>query len=193
MNAKSEPTHGGTAADSAGHRRGRRRRRVAVAAALLSFLAAAACGGDAGSGDDAGASDGAIDLTKRGPIEYWAGKDTSGNMRNLIDQFNREHPDGQVTFHELPDNADQQRQQMIQNDLIKNPRMAVLSMDVVWTAEFAANGRVVPLPADQFPTDGFLPATVESATYFDKLYGYPTSSDGGLLYYRKDLLDQIRP
>jgi multiple sugar transport system substrate-binding protein len=190
MNAKSEPTHGGTAADSAGHRRGRRRRRVAVAAALLSFLAAAACGGDAGSGDDAGASDGAIDLTKRGPIEYWAGKDTSGNMRNLIDQFNREHPDGQVTFHELPDNADQQRQQMIQNDLIKNPRMAVLSMDVVWTAEFAANGRVVPLPADQFPTDGFLPATVESATYFDKLYGYPTSSDGGLLYYRKDLLDK---
>jgi multiple sugar transport system substrate-binding protein len=49
---------------------------------------------------------------------------------------------------------------------------------------------VVELPIDQFPTEGFLPATVESATYYNRLYGYPTSSDGGLLYYRKDLLDR---
>ena len=31
---------------------------------------------------------------------------------------------------------------MIQNTQIKNPKMAVLSVDVVWTAEFAANGYV---------------------------------------------------
>ena len=30
------------------------------------------------------------------------------------------------------------------------------------------------LPADQFPTDEFLPATVNSATYFNKLYAYPS-------------------
>ena len=39
------------------------------------------------------------------------------------------------------------------------------------------------------PTD-FLPATVETATYRDKLYAVPVHSDGGLLYYRKDLLDK---
>jgi len=63
-------------------------------------------------------------------------------------------------------------------------------MDVVWTAEFAAKGQVEALPPDQFPTDSFLKATVDSATYFNKLYGYPYTSDGGLLYYRKDLLDK---
>ena len=31
---------------------------------------------------------------------------------------------------------------MIQNTQIKNPKMAVLSVDVVWTAEFAAKGYV---------------------------------------------------
>jgi len=164
-------------------------RRVLIAAASSSaLLAVAACGGSAPP--TAGGSAAGVDLTKQGDIEYWAGKDTSGNLKKLIDEFNASHPNGKVTFHELPDNADLQQQQMIQNTQIKNPKMAVLSVDVVWTAQFAANGYILPLPADQFPTDKFLPATVDSATYFNKLYAYPVDSDGGLLYYRKDLLDK---
>ncbi len=78
---------------------------------------------------------------------------SAGNFAEADQAFNDSHPNGKVTFHELPDNADQQRQQMIQNTQIKNPKMAVLSVDVVWTAEFAAKGYVEALPADQFPTD----------------------------------------
>ena len=129
-------------------------------------------------------------FSQQGPIEYWSGKDVTGNLPKVIEQFNQQHPEGKVTLHELPDAADQQRQQMIQNTQIKNPAMAVLSVDNVWTAEFAANEWVVELPADKFPTDTFIKATVQSATYFDKLYAYPYQTDGGLLYYRKDLLDK---
>lgn len=168
-------------------------RRAAIAAASLSaLLVAAACGSSSG-GEPAGgggSSAPAADFSKQGDIEYWGGKDISGNLQNLIDKFNAQHPQGKVVFHVLPDQADQQRQQMILNSENKNPRMAILNMDVVWTAEFAAKGYVVALPPDQFPTDGFLQPTVASATYFNKLYGYPTTSDGGLLYYRKDLLDK---
>ncbi len=167
------------------------RRGLIAAAALSAVFVAAACGGGGGStggGGGGGASSAGADLTKQGDIEYWTGKDTSGNLPKLISKFNSGHPDGKVVLHELPDNADQQRQQMIQNSQIKNPQMAVLSVDVVWTAEFAANGYVVELPKDQFPTEGFLKAAVDAATYFDKLYAYPSTSDGGLLYYRKDLL-----
>lgn len=167
-------------------------RRVLITAASLSaVLLAAACGGGGGEPAASGSAAGA-DFSKQGDIEYWAGKDTSANQNvsKVIAAFNAQHPNGKVTFHELPDDADQQRQQMIQNTQIKNPKMAVLSVDVVWTAEFAAKGYVEALPAEQFPTDAFLPATVASATYFKKLYAYPVSSDGGLLYYRKDLLDK---
>jgi multiple sugar transport system substrate-binding protein len=169
-------------------------RRVVIAGVSLSaLLLAAACGGGGSSAPAGGASSGAgADLTKKGPIEYWQGKDTSGNLKNLINEFNSQHPEGKVTLHELPDNADLQQQQMIQNTQIKNKAMAVLSMDVVWTAQFAANGVVIPLPADQFPTTGMLKPTVDSATYFNKLYGYPFGSDGGMLYYRKDLLDKYK-
>jgi multiple sugar transport system substrate-binding protein len=171
----------------------RRARRVLIAAASLSALfVAAACGGGGGGAapEGGGTSAAAADFTKQGDIEVWQGKDVSGNFPKLVKQFNDSHPNGKVTFHELPESADQQRQQMVQNTQIKNPKMAVVSMDVVWTWEFAANGYVEALPADQFPTEDFLPATVDSATYFGKLYGYPTTSDGGLLYYRTDLLDK---
>ncbi len=142
--------------------------------------------GGGGGGDSAAA----VDFSKKGPIEVWQGKDTTGVAKKLIAQFNSEHPGETVTLHELPDNADQQRQQMIQNSQIKNAKMAVVSVDVVWTIEFAANGYLVPLPADQFKTDTFLKPTVDAATYFNKLYAMPATSDGGLLYYRKDLLDK---
>lgn len=166
------------------------RRLAAAAGTLTALLAVAACGGgsDSPGGETAPSADAAYD--QKGPITYVQGKDTSGNVQKLINQWNTENPDQKVTLQELPDNADQQRQQMIQNAQIKSDAMTVLSVDVVWTAEFAANQIVDELPADQFPTDEFLPATVNTATYFDKLYAYPVSSDGGLLYYRKDLLDK---
>ena len=168
-------------------------RRVLVTAASLSaLLIAAACGGGGDGAPAASAPAAGADFSKQGDIEFWAGKDTTANQntQKLIDRFNAQHPNGKVTFKELTDKADEQRQQMIQNTQIKNPKMAVLSVDVVWTAEFAAKGYIEALPADQFPTDAFLPPTVASGTYFNKLYAYPTSSDGGLLYYRKDLLDK---
>ena len=165
-------------------------RRAAVAAVSLGAVLVAAACGSSSTGSGTGSSAPAVDFTKQGDIELWQGKDVSGNLLKLLDQFNSQHPNGKVTLHELPDSADQQRQQMIQNTQIKNPAMGVISMDVVWTSEFAAKGYVVPLPADQFPTTGFLQSAVSSSTYFNKLYAYPSTSDGGLLYYRKDLLDK---
>ena len=169
-------------------------RRVLIAAASLSALfVAAACGGGGGGGaapEGGGTSAPAVDFTKQGDIELWQGKDISGNLPKLVKQFNESHPNGKVTLHELPDEADQQRQQMIQNTQIKNPKMAVLSVDVVWTAEFAANSYVEALPPDLFPTDGHLKPDRRLGDLLQQALRDPSTSDGGLLYYRKDLLDK---
>ena len=82
---------------------------------------------------------------------------------------------------------------MIQNTQIKNPKMAVLNMDVVWTAEFAAKSYVEALPPDQFPTDKFLKATVDSATYFGKLYAYPHRSRRRLAVLPQGSAGQVQP
>ena len=58
-------------------------RRVLIAAASMSALfVAAACGGGGGGGAPEGGATSApaADFTKQGDIEFWTGKDTSGNL-----------------------------------------------------------------------------------------------------------------
>ncbi|MFD1151253.1 ABC transporter substrate-binding protein [Saccharothrix hoggarensis] len=112
-------------------------------------------------------------------------------MQKLVDEWNASHANEQVRIIELPESADAQRQQMVQNAQVKSDAYTILNLDVVWTAEFAANRWVAELPADQFPLDKFLAPAVKTAQYRDKLYAAPVYSDGGMLYYRKDLLDAV--
>lgn len=164
------------------------RRAVALAVAGGLVLLASACGGD--EGDSSGSTGGGA-LEGRGPITFATGKDTSGNLTNQVAAWNSQHPDEKVEVKELPESADQQRQQMVQNAQAKSDAFSVLNLDVVWTAEFAANRWVTELPQDQFPDLGkLLPSTLDTAKYRDKLYSVPVTSDGGLLYYRSDWLEK---
>ena len=157
-------------------------------AALLAVAAMALAGcGDSGSGDSSGGGQSGA-LEGRGPIKFATGKDISGNMQKLVDEWNSKHADEKVTITELPESADDQRDAMIRNAQAKSKEFTILNLDVVWTAEFAANQWVVQLPEDQFKLDDFLEPAVNTAKYRDKLYAVPVYSDGGLLYYRKDLL-----
>lgn len=159
-------------------------------AALVAATALALAGcGDSGDSGNSGSSGDSTALEGRGEITFATGKDTSGNMVKLVDQWNKEHPNEKVKIVELPESADDQRNQMVQNAQVKSDAFSVLNLDVVWTAEFAANRWVVELPQDQFELDKFLEPAVNTAKYRDKLYAVPVYSDGGMLYYRKDLLD----
>ncbi len=77
---------------------------------------------------------------------------------------------------------------MIQNAQTKSDAYDVLVVDVVWTSEFAANRVIIPLPEDEFQLDKMLKPIVDTTKYLDKLYAAPSSSDGGMLYYRTDLM-----
>jgi multiple sugar transport system substrate-binding protein len=164
-------------------------RRTAFVAVASSFaLLATACGsGDDGSSGGGGGSAGALE--GRGPITFATGKDTSGFLPKQLEAWNSAHPNEKVELKELPESADAQRQQMVQNAQAQSDAFTVLNMDVVWTSEFAANQWITQIPEDKVPDLGkLIPATVQTAKYRDKLYGVPITSDGGLLYYRKDLL-----
>lgn len=177
-----------------------RRRNFLSAAGLGAVgLTAAACGSSssdtnsgsgtpASAGTSSGASSSAKELTGTGPFNYVQGKDNNGFVHTLIDAFNKQNPNEKATPIELSPAADQQRQSMVQNFTSKTDTYGVVSVDVVWTAEFAANGWITELDRSKFPLDSYLPATVSTGEYFGKLYAAPSTSDGGMLYYRTDLL-----
>jgi multiple sugar transport system substrate-binding protein len=153
-------------------------------------LSLSACGGGGGGGTTGGGGgDAEANLDGRGPITYVQGKDNSNVVRPLIEKWNAAHPNEQVTFKEQTDQADQQHDDLVQNFQAKNANYDVVSVDLIWTAEFAAKGWLQPLK-DKMAVDtkGVLPAVVAGASYKDTLYTAPQSSDGGILYYRSDLV-----
>ncbi|GLW66555.1 ABC transporter substrate-binding protein [Actinomadura rubrobrunea] len=160
--------------------------RCVVAAGTVLAMTAACGGGDSDSGSDSkGAS---AELTGRGPITLVQGKDTSGNVQKQVDAWNAQHPNEKVRLIELPEEADAQRQQMVQNAQAKSDAYTVLNLDVVWTAEFAANRWITPLPQEQFDMSKFLQPTIKTGQYRGRLFAVPWKTDAGLLYYRTDLV-----
>ena len=135
-----------------------RRKAMAVAVAATTFFGLAACGG--GGGSDSSSSSTKIEGT--GPITLVQGKDTSGFVQGVLDDWNKEHPDEKARLIELPEDADSQREKMLQNAQTKSDAYDVLVTDVVWTSEFAANRVLIPLPESEFPLDKMLKPVVDT-------------------------------
>ncbi len=158
-------------------------RRTAWAAAVVAVgVIAAGCSSGtktAGSGGKDAA----------GTIMFATGKDTSGKLQKLIDAgWNSKHPSQKVKLIELPEDAEAQRSAMVQNAQAKSDRYDLLNLDVIWTSEFAGKKWALPLNEADFPKDQFLGPVYDTAIYNGKLYAAPWASDGGMLYYRKDLV-----
>lgn len=161
-------------------------RRAAVAATAVSLLAITACSSNSGSDNAASQNTGG-----RGPITYVEGKDTTetGVVRQIVNAWNAQHPNEQVTFKEQSNDADQAHDDFVQHLQAKQSDYDVMALDVIWTAEFAAKGWLQPLEGDiAVDTAHLLAPTVQSATYNGKLYAAPKNTNGGLLFYRKDLV-----
>ena len=150
----------------------------AVAAVTASTLVACSSGSSGNGGGNA-----------TGPITYVQGKDNNNILGPIADMWNKNHPKEKVTIKQQSDSADDQHQDLVQNFQAKSSNYDVTSVDVVWTAEFAAKQWLQPLTGKyKLDTSTLLAAPVKAATYNGTLYAGPSSSDGGMLYYRKDLI-----
>ena len=127
-------------------------------------------------------------------IVFSFGPDDSGTLRSLIDAFNRQHEgDIHVTWREMPGISDAYFRRL-QSDFIAGAgNVDVIGGDVVWTAEFARNGWIRDLSNrfhDTYNADDFLRAALDSASYQFRTWAVPWYTDVGMLYYRRDLLQQ---
>ena len=169
-----------------------RRSRLTRGLWVIASLCAAGCSAAPSLASTGPAGTAVASLSGIGPITFATGKlDTSSYLPGLLAQWNAAHPRQRVTLIQLPDEADDQHAQMVANLQTKSSRYDVMSLDVIWTAEFAANGWIVPLSPRLFPLGDFLRPAVATARYQGRLYAVPFTSNAGLLYYRTDILRRL--
>src|SRR5215218_8990911 len=162
----------------------RRLGKLGLVGAVVALVLAACGGPNEGGGSSGGGAQGT------GPITFVAGKDTSGKYPKVIEKWNAAHPNEKVSMIELPEAADAQRSGFVTNLQAKSDKYDVLGIDVVWTAEFAKSGWLVELDQSQFQLAQMLKPAVDTGMFEGKLWAVPYDTNGGLLFYRKDILDK---
>ncbi|HWP35513.1 MAG TPA: ABC transporter substrate-binding protein [Thermodesulfobacteriota bacterium] len=108
----------------------------------------------------------------------------------LLAEFERRHPGVRVVVKELPAESDVQHQQYVTWLAARDPTVDVYLIDVIWPAEFAAAGWILPLD-DRWPPAAradFLPGPLAAVTYQGRVYAVPRFTEAGVLYYRTDLV-----
>jgi multiple sugar transport system substrate-binding protein len=161
----------------------------AVSAACLALSAAAAVSLAGCTSATGATTTGSSALTNGiGPITFAIGSDDITWLGPVLKAWNTSHPGQRVTPLYLPEAANDQLAQLVANLQAKSDSYDVIDLDVVWTAEFASAGWIIPLPASKFPLAQFLPPAVATAMYQGRLYAVPDYSNADLLYYRSDIL-----
>lgn len=122
-------------------------------------------------------------------IRFVVQPDAGGGFKEIVDRFNRAHPDIRVEMVEGPASTDSREEMYIGAFMAGDSPYDVVLMDVVWVPKFASQGWLAPLDG-RFPEPAraaFLPGDVKAGIWEGKCYRVPLRSDAGMLYWRTDL------
>jgi len=146
---------------------------VAFAAACAS-IAAAGCGGSSGGSNT---------------VNWYVFQEPSGAYNDAVANCNKAaNGRYKIVLVPLPTSADQQRELVVRRLAAKDSSIDIIGQDVIWTAEFASAGWILPWTGQNRAavSQGTLLGPIRSATFQGKLYAAPFTSNVQFLWYRKD-------
>jgi multiple sugar transport system substrate-binding protein len=118
-------------------------------------------------------------------------RDTNGVYAGLVSKFNAQNNGVHVTYNSnAPADTGQLLTVLTTMLRARGTSYDVFPMDIIWPAEFGANGWTVPLD-DKWPASdraNYLPGPLAGCTYNGKLWAAPDRTDAGLIYYRTDVI-----
>jgi len=93
-----------------------------------------------------------------------------------------------IRYQRLPTDANQQRELIVRRLAAEDSTVDLVGMDVIWTAEFAEAGWILPWDGAlrSRATDGKLEGPRKTVEYQDKVWGIPFTTNTQLLFFRKD-------
>jgi multiple sugar transport system substrate-binding protein len=126
-------------------------------------------------------------------IDFSVGTQTTKTVQHEIDDFNANYSASygfKVKLDEQAFSTTNQHDTYLADFQAQSTSIDVVSMDVIWPAEFANSGYILPLD-DVFNKTyqaDFLQAPIEAGTVNGHIYGVPWFHDSAMLYYRTDIL-----
>lgn len=126
-------------------------------------------------------------------IRFLEAPDTGGGWKEIIREFELANPDIHVELVEGPTASDTRENIYSAAFIAGEDVYDLVYLDIIWVSKFAAAGWIIPLddlftPAKQ---KDFLPGDIAGSRYKGKIYRVPMRTDAGVLYYRKDLLEEV--
>lgn len=134
-------------------------------------------------------------------LSFVVAKNEAESWKPLIAQFVTKNPRIRIDLANYsnsipvnPEGTDQLKETYTAAFEGKTQPYDLIYMDIIWVPEFAAKNRLLDLSSEFSPNDlkkEFLVSEVDNGFYNGKLYRIPFRTDVGVLYYRKDLLEDL--
>lgn len=168
---------------------------------LVAVLALAACGGTPPAAEESAAEESATEVVEAPAEEAAADVITLSFLsappgaesefgKQQVEEWNTANPDIQVTLIEGPQSATDRYGLYLQTFQAQSPDIDLMQIDVIWPGDLAEHLADLNEYGAADVTGDHFPAIVENNTVDGKLVGLPWFTDGGLLYYRTDLLEK---
>ena len=166
-------------------RRGWQRSVIALAITALAAGTLAACGSSGG---------------KTASLTWYINPDNGSQAKIAAECSAASNGAYKITTQILPNDASQQRQQLVTRLAAKDSSIDLMSLDPVFIAEFAEAGFFAPIPQaeDASLTANIVAPAVQASTWNGKLVAAPFWANTQLLWYRKSVaqaagLDMSKP
>lgn len=177
---------------------------ITLTSVLLAVLAA--CGSDETNESGAAASLPASPAASEAPVSpapeekapepvtivFAQGNDQTEGTTLLIEAFRQKFPHITVEVRDFPNDSTQIHDQLVTILGGQSSEIDVLNLDVIWPAEFAQAGFLLPLDRfiqeDGLDLSPYLEGGVDAGYFNGQQWALPRYNNAGLLYYRTDLV-----
>lgn len=129
-------------------------------------------------------------------VTFAVQSDSTDALDTIVEEFNKKYKSEgiQVKVVKMTNDSGQMKDQLVQSLNSGSSEYDVISMDVVWAAEFASAGFLESvqsiLMANNWRTSDFNAGSIQAAYYNGVLYALPYFPDLGVLYFRSDIVSQ---
>ncbi|WNB91421.1 ABC transporter substrate-binding protein [Bacillus sp. NEB1478] len=159
-----------------------------ISTSLALSLVLAACSDKDDSSSKSGSKD------EKVKIVYARGKDDTQGTKAMVEAFEKKYPNIDVQVKEMPADTGKQHDAYVTAFNANSDEIDVINLDVIWPAEFAQAGYLMPLDRfiekDNVDLDAHNQGALSASKFKGKQWSLPLFIDAGMLFYRTDLIKE---